>query len=275
MESKPPEGTPSAEAKETPPVGTNVGSPNLEKPGLIIEKVTGQRPGAARVVLYSYPELVYSWPVILLGFALWFTDRFGWLSPKTEAWIYAIAFVVVLLTMGTDVSRNMAVFWIAVIAAVSFLILWLRGAKGILFFDKIGQFLADLAPSYSADFGMMISMFLLVIYVIMLAAARINDKWVFSQNEIEHYVFFRGTSSLGRGAKGVSASYNDFFELALLLAGDVEVRTAQGNRVLARMRNVPFLFLRMRKIDRILASYATTTGVADEESSESVEEEVL
>jgi hypothetical protein len=86
---------------------------------------------------------------------------------------------------------------------------------------------------------------------------------------------FRGASSLGRGAKGVSATYRDFFELIVLLAGDVEVRTAQGNRVLARMRNVPFLVLKMRKIDRILASYSVTPGVADEESSENVEEEVL
>ena len=28
-----------------------------------------------RVVLYSYPSLIYCWPIIFLGFFLWFTDR--------------------------------------------------------------------------------------------------------------------------------------------------------------------------------------------------------
>ena len=238
-------------------------------------KTDARKGSDERIVLYSYPPLVYIWPIIVLGFLFWFTDKFGVISPKTEAWVYMITLVVVLLTMGIDVNRNMAVFWTVVIAAMSFCVLWLRGAKGFLLFDHVGQFFAGLKPEYSPHLGMVTSIFLTVIYAIMLVGARINDKWVFTQNEIEHYALFRGTNSLGRGAKGVRATYRDFFELMVLLAGDIEVRTAQGNRVLARMQNVPFLVLKMRKIDRILASYSVTPGAADEESSEPVEEEVL
>lgn len=225
----------------------------------------------ARAVLYAYPPFVYVWPIIVMGFAFWFTDRYGWLSPGTEAWIYSIVVVVILLTMGMDINRNMAVFWLVVIAAVWLGILWLRDARGFLVFGRIGQFFADLNPRYSPDLGMLMSIFLGVLYVLMIATARINDKWIIGRNEIEHIVLFRGSSSLGRGAKGVKASFRDTFELVLLLAGDIEVRTAQGNRVLARIGNVPFLWLRMRKIDRILAAYAMTPG-ADEEAGE---EEVL
>jgi hypothetical protein len=212
---------------------------------------------------------------MVLGYLFWLTDKFAVLSPKVEAWIYVITLVVVLLTMGIDVNRNMAVFWVVVIAALSFCVLWLRGAKGFVMFDQVGIFFAQIEPRYSPEFGMITSIFLSVIYGIVIIGARINDKWVFTQNEIEHYAMFRGSSSLGRGAKGVSATYRDFFELMVLLAGDVEVRTAQGNRVLARMKNVPFLAFKMRKIDRILASYSVTPGAADEESSENVEEEVM
>jgi len=268
MESTTPETAPSAGTGTEQNAAKN-GTPTAgAKTGL-------KKPGGERIVLYSYPPLIYIWPVILLGFLFWFTEKFGWISPKVEAWIYIITFVIVLLTMGIDVNRNMAVFWLAVLAALSFCVLWLRGAKGIVLFDHVGQFFAGLDPKYSADLGMITSIFLSVVYVIVLATARINDKWVFTQNEIEHYAMFRGSSSLGRGAKGVRATYRDFFELMVLFAGDVEVRTAQGNRVLARMQNVPFLMFRMRKIDRILASYSVTPGAADEESSEAVEEEVI
>jgi hypothetical protein len=239
------------------------------------DKAGLKKPGGERIVLYSYPSLIYIWPLIVLGFLFWFTDKFGWMSPKVEAWVYVITLVVVVLTMGIDVNRNMAVFWVVVIAALSFCVLWLRGAKGFVVFDHVGLFFKGLNPEYSADLGMITSIFLSFVYAIVLIGARLNDKWVFTQNEIEHYVMFRGASSLGRGAKGVSATYRDFFELIVLLAGDVQVRTAQGNRVLAHLKNVPFLVFKMRKIDRILASYSVTPGAVDEESSENVEEEVL
>lgn len=265
MESNTPETTASVETPKQPPVNTKP-EKHAAEPVRIREE---------RAVIYSYPTLVYIWPLIALGYLLWFADKFAWLSPKTEAWIYAIAVVVVVLTMGIDINRNMAVFWVVVVAAVWFCVLWLRGVKGIVFFDQVGAFFAHLEPKYSADLGILISIFLSVIYLVMIAMAHLNDKWVFTQNEIVHYAAFRGTTSLGRGAKGVTASYRDFFELGLLLSGDIEVRTAQGNRVMARMKNVPLLWLRMRKIDRILAAYAVTPSASDEDSGESSEEEVM
>ena len=266
METNVPEGTPTA-APATAPHAANA----AEKPAT--EKLVLKKPAAAeRIVFYSYPPLIYIWPLIVLGFLFWFLPAS---AHTAEAWIYIITLVVVLLTIGIDVNRNMAVFWVILIAAMSFCVLWLRDAKGIAMFDQIAHFLKQIEPKYSPEFGMITSIFLLVVYAIVLIGARINDKWVFTQNEIEHYAMFRGTSSLGRGAKGVKANYRDFFEMVVMLAGDIEVRTAQGNRVLARINNVPFLMFKMRKIDRILAAYAVTPGAADEESSENVEEEVL
>ena len=268
MESNLPEAGSSAGAGGEQHAASPAAKQTADKAGL-------KKPGGERIVLYSYPPLIYIWPLIALGFLFWFTCGVTAAPHTAEAWIYVITLVVVLLTMGIDVNRNMAVFWVIVIAALSFCMLWLQDAKDIRVFSQIGQFLKQINPKYSPEFGMITSIFLSAIYAIVIIGARVNDKWVFTQNEIEHYVMFRGSSSLGRGAKGVSASYRDFFELVVLLAGDVEVRTAQGNRVLARMKNVPFLALKMRKIDRILASYSVTPGVADEESSENVEEEVL
>jgi len=268
METSSPEAAPSAATETAPPAAAPAAKPAPEK-------VVARKAADERVVVYSYPPLIYVWPVLVLGLVFWFTCKLTAPPHSVEAWIYIITTVLVLLTMGVDVNRNMAVFWVIVISAMSFCVLWLRDAKGFVVFDQIGHFFGQLKPQYSPEFGMITSIFLLVVYAVVHIGARINDKWVFSQNEIEHFAVFRGSNSLGRGAKGVKATYRDFFELIVMLAGDIEVRTAQGNRVLARINNVPFLVFKMRKIDRILSAYAVTPGAADEESSENVEEEVM
>ena len=104
----------------------------------------------------------------------------------------------------------------------------------------------------------------------MLINSRLNDRWRITPNEFEHYVFGRSDKSMGRGAKQVGSDYPDIWELLLCLAGTLVIKDAQGQRTLGRIENVPFLPIRMAKINRILQSIRVTPG-GDEEDHDHAE----
>jgi hypothetical protein len=211
------------------------------------------------VTFYTYPKFVFCWPIIVLGFAFWLLREHAWLDSERMAWIWGFTVLVVLLTLGFDVSRNVAIFWVVLIAGSWFTILWLRDVKSVTVFSRIYQFFADLNPQYSPSLGVMLSLLMTVFYIIMWIWSRINSKWRITHNEFEHYQFGRMDDSLGRGAKSVRTSYPDFFELLLCMAGDLVIYDSTGRRELRRINHVPMLPLVRKRINRILEMTAITT----------------
>ncbi len=218
------------------------------------------------VVFYTYPKLLFAWLLILMGYALWPVDKWGWASPETLAWVWGITLLVTMLTLGVDIGRNHAAFWIVLIAAVWILIYWLRDVKGVTFFSKIWRFFADLDPSYSRNLGLIVSIVLSVAFTVMLAWARVNSKWRFTHNELEHRSMGRVDDTLGRGAEQGRASYPDLFESLLCMAGTLQIFDATGTRVLRTIPHVPLLPLIQRRIDRLLEMTAVTLAHMDEET---------
>jgi hypothetical protein len=213
------------------------------------------------VTFYTYPKYLFCWPIIVLGFVFWLLREHTGFDSETMAWIWGVAVLVVLLTLGFDVSRNVAIFWVVLIVGGWFTILWLRDVKSVTIFSRIYQFFADLNPQYSPSLGVMLSLLMTVFYIIMWIWSRINSKWRITHNEFEHYQFGRMDDSLGRGAKSVRTSYPDFFELLLCLAGDLVIYDSTGRRELRRINHVPLLPLVRKKINRILE----TTSVTEED----------
>ena len=76
-----------------------------------------------------------------------------------------------LLTLGVDVDRNQAVFWVVLIAGFWILGLWLQGPQ-LHFFGDIYRWFANLDVQYNRNFGLAISVLLLVPYLIMLGYSR-------------------------------------------------------------------------------------------------------
>jgi len=217
-------------------------------------------------VFYTYPKFLFCWPLIVLGPLLALAGRWHWASGETLAWIYGIALIVVLVTLGFDLNRNYAVFWLVLIAGAWVGILWLRDVKSVRIFSRIYQFFAGLNPEYSPRLGAMVSIVLAVLYAVMWVWTRLNSKWRITHNEFEHYQFGRMDDSLARGAKRVSTSYPDLFELLVCLAGELVIYDSVGQRELRRIPHVPLLPLVRRKIDRLLEATAVTPEEIEDEA---------
>jgi len=190
----------------------------------------------------------------------------GWL--ETAGWIYIWVVIFVLFTLGVDIDRNMAVFWIVFFIAVWALGLWLQDTKGFTFFGNIFRWFGGLDVQYSRSFGVALSLILLIPFAIMLLYARINDRWRITHNEFEHYSLGRMDDSLGRGAKTIRTSFPDVFELILGLCGTLVVYNATGTRELRRIPHVMFLPLVRRRLNKILERTMVTAAQTEEEEDD-------
>ncbi|MCP4713225.1 MAG: hypothetical protein GY869_31730 [Planctomycetes bacterium] len=187
-------------------------------------------------------------------------------GTETLAWIWIITLVIVIITVGFDLSRNFTVFWLVLIIALWFMISWLAVAKEVTIFKHLYEIIADLNPQYSAPMGLAVSIALSILYLIMWIWTRINSKWRITHNEFEHYQFGRMDDSLARGAKRVRTSYPDFFEFLVCLAGDLIIFDSTGRRQLRRIPHVPFLPIVRKRINLLLERTAITAEMVDDEA---------
>lgn len=219
------------------------------------------------ITVYSYPQFVFSWPIIVFGIILAGLQHMDWISPNAAAWTYIVITCVVMLTMGIDLSRNASIFCLVLFVAAWLGILWLQDAKHVMFFSKVGQYIAALDLSISSQAMVTTSCILACIYIAMIFLAFLNDRWRITHNEIEHSTFGHKEDATGRGAKRVLAVYPDILELLICLAGTIEVYSATGTQKLVTIKNIPFLPFRMKKISRILESSAVNEYTAEEEET--------
>jgi len=244
------------------------------------------------ITFVTYPKLLFSWPIIVLGFALYplaypetpvaaasapvvttqtapaaTAPATAPVSRRLEiiGWVYIWAVVLVLLTLGVDVERNMAVFWILLVAAVYILGLWLHDVKGFTLFGDIYRWFGNLNVQYDRKLGLTLSILLGVPYVLMLLWARLNDRWRITHNEFEHYTFGKMNDSLGRGAKTIRTDFPDVFELILGLAGTLIVYNSTGTKELRRIPHVMFLPFVRRRLNQILETTAITAAATEDE----------
>ncbi len=225
------------------------------------------------VVFYSYPKLLFAWPLILLGVLFYPLAHWELVSEVVLGWIYVIVLTTVILTMGIDVNREAAVFWIITLTAIAFGSAWLE-AKGYDFARPLTAALSYIEPRYSAGAGLAVSVFLAVPYAVMLFWARINDKWRFTHNEFEHYSLGKVDKSFARGAKTVRTAYPDLFEFILALAGEVIIADSRGERILARIPHVPMLPFVRAKIQRLLEVKAVTADWVEAEEEDEGEQDL-
>jgi len=230
------------------------------------------------VVFHTYPKLIFIWPLIVVGLVFWliplsWTEGEGTL--EVLGWLYLSVVLMVVLTIGVDVERNHAVFWLVCFGLFFFLGRWLEDAKGFYFFNNVYRFFADRDVQYDRGFGMALSVLLAIPYVVMMAWARFQNRWRISHNEFEHYAWGRADDSLARGAKRVRTTYPDLLELLLCGAGTLIVYSATGRAELRRIPHVPLIFLVRKRINRLMEMTAVTTAATDDllEAEESEAEE--
>jgi hypothetical protein len=190
---------------------------------------------------------------------------------ETLAWIYLWVLVIVLLTLGVDIDRNRAAFFALLVGLIYLLGVYLRDVRGFTLFGDIYRWFASLDLQYNRSLGLAGSVLLSIPFALMLAWARLNDRWRITHNEFEHFSFGKANDSLGRGAKTIRTDYPDVFELLLGLAGTLIVFNASGTRELRRIPNLMFLPLVRARLDTILERTAVTGGqLTEEEEDEEV-----
>lgn len=220
-------------------------------------------------VIYSYPQFVYSWPVIVFGVLLAVLQGVGIIGETTSAWTYIAILCLVILTMGVDLGRNTSIFCLVLFGGSWVGILWLEQAKNVTVFSKLAGMISGLNPQISPRAMIAISVILGIIYLVMFIMAFINDRWRITHNEIEHRSLGHKEDATGRGAKRVLATYPDVLEMLICLSGTIEVYSASGAQKLVTIKNVPLLPFRMKKIGRILEMSAINNyGAMDEEVEE-------
>lgn len=237
-------------------------SPVAEKPAGGGRPARSRTPDVHEVRFISYPKLFFTWPLILAGFV--FYPIAAWAgaesaTPEVLGWLWISLLLLVVLTLGVDVDRNQAIFWLVLFA--------LLVSLGL--FSNARTWLQSLGVRYNQHFGLAISLVLLVPFILTMFWARINDAWRITHNEFEHYSFGKMDDSLGRGAKTIRTSFPDVFELLLGLAGTLVVFNANGQRELRRIPHVLFLPFVRRRLNKILERTAITMQyTADEEEDD-------
>lgn len=222
----------------------------------------------SEITVYSYPKLVYVWPIIALGYVFLFSPSWDWVNSSTIAWIYLGVMVTVFLTVCIDLDRIASLLWLSLIIIITLGYTVIRLYFGATFLDDIGRWFASLSPDYPAQFCYVIGILLTIPYVIMIIGTRANNPWDISHNQIEHRSFLGKDDVHARGAKRVKVTYPDMLELLLLGSGTLTVYTAQGNHIIAEIRNIPLLIFRMGRIDRILEALEVSPQTIEEEAGE-------
>lgn len=226
------------------------------------------------VVFYSYPKLLFIWPLILAGFVLWpFAPAAAAHSDQLEVigWVYITILWLVALTLGVDVNRNQSIFWGVVIFALWILGLYLNEARNIPLFGWVMNWFGSLDVQYSRAMGLAFSIVLSIPYVIMFVYARFNDRWRITHNEFEHYSFGKMDEALGRGAKTIRTEFPDVLEYLLGGAGTLIVYSASGNQQIKKIEHVMMLTLVRKKLNKILETVSITTeGTRNEEEEQAI-----
>ena len=101
------------------------------------------------VKIYSYPKLLFLWPIIALGYAVWFFT-----APAAEhsnmleviGWLYVFAMLASILTVSIDLERNYSFMWLVIGLAVFFLLMWL--GKDVPVFGRIYDFFNGINVQY-------------------------------------------------------------------------------------------------------------------------------
>lgn len=244
-----------------------------------VRKSRAQQP-ITQVIFHTYPKLLFVWPVIVAGFLLWpMVAKWG-VDAEVVGWVYLLIVAMVLLTIGIDLERDHAVFWLVVFLALFFLGKWLERYETVTVIGDVYRFMANRDVRYDPSFGLCLSLLLLPPYVTMLLYARLQHRWRITHNEFEHYSWGRADDSLARGAKRVRSTFPDLLELLLCGAGTLVVYSATGRTELRRIPHVPMIFLVRRRINKLLETTSVTTEAyqqdlyAAEADSEGEEDEM-
>lgn len=217
------------------------------------------REGTQTATFTSFSSVLYAWPIVavaLLGWALESVVQWPLLG-----WILVITIFVVLLVLGTDISRNnalMTALFIALLLAVGALInkTWQIPVLGTIYnhFHNLG---VTWNRGIALGLGELIGIALIVVVIQALA----DGRHEISSREVTHRRFLRASESWPLNINRVRLDWPDLMEMIVLFGAGHLVIIDQDRREVLRIPNIPCLWFFRDEVNRILDIMATTEVV--------------
>lgn len=228
---------------------------------------TNQERQFKNVRLYGYSKLAITWPIAVVGPALWAVDWMGLGNPVWLTWIFIGTMGFVGLAGFVDVKRDHAWAWGATIgclvASGFVLYLW----QGINLFDPVRSFFGEIETVYSRTLVLKISGLWLGVLGLVRLHAWLNNCWIVTPNDIRRNRLWSSAIVHPHSQIRASEEYYDILE-GLLLFGGGRIRLKRPNgQLIADITHVPFLNRKWSKIANRLhvISVATLDDQVDEE----------
>ena len=203
------------------------------------------------ITFYSYPKLLYSFNVVWIGVLFWLVDETELVSNRSLAVMYNVIIMHAFLTMGLEIPRNTAgTILLGVIALVTSISL-----ADALFFSKFFSWMEGNPFSYSRGSGWyLMAVPWGIILLLMRVWAQFDAKWVITHNDVERSALFREKFHRPRPNLSIRMVYPDMLELFFFpfFTGDMEFY--EGDKLIAKAENIPFLWFMDGKVDRFLES---------------------
>lgn len=216
-----------------------------------------ERQGNQVATFTNFSSMVYVWPIVVVGYLCAAVSNFGF-SPAVLGWIWIATLVYVLIVLGTDINRNLALVW-GLIAALIF-------TGGALIHSKysipvlgwVYDWFAALNVGFNPGIAVAVSTILLITLVVVLIHALFDGRHEISSREVTHRRLMRTSESLPLTINRVRLDWPDMLEMVTLFGAGHLVVTDSHGREIMRIANIPFLWFYRDEVNRILDIMATT-----------------
>jgi hypothetical protein len=217
----------------------------------------------SQVIIFSHSALLYWWPVWVIGYVM---ALLTWLhgvrvpignhvvefsSQTNLGVIYALVVVVTAIITNTYVRGFVSSIVVLVIAFVALLFAHLN------WWDEILSWFGHQPVYMDLGFYLFFSTALLIAWLVIVLGFDHLSFWRVRLGQVTHeYVLGAMESSYDTDNMVFTKQQDDFFRhwVLGLGAGDLQMQTMGGRRVVARVSNVLFLNAKVTRIQRLIAT---------------------
>ena len=168
-----------------------------------------------RVVLYQYTPIIYTWPLISVGFYSLILDCYDLVPPAILGWCWSITLILVLTTLLIDISRGALVVSFLLLALAAAVSAWLRAAYQI----SVEHYLFGAVSWFEMDFPrgsvLLVTASLGLLYFGMMVWRQFDSVITIQGDQLTIHRFASEALSYQAGGWALRAKFQDLLEYIL------------------------------------------------------------
>lgn len=185
---------------------------HLSLPRAINEHRLRQWKSDGQLVVYQYTPIIYSWPLITVGFYSLILDKYGLASPGFLGWTWSLTLVLVLFTFMFDVTRA-GVFVAILVGALGLAVAgWLEARYGL----RMTGYVWDILDWFQMDFSRgnvtVVTLFMGGVYLGLFLWRNVDSVITIQGDHLTVHRFASETLSYQSGGWALKAHYRDLLE---------------------------------------------------------------